>query len=181
MSERKQKPKEKVKWYYWVIAGVILATIIGVGFVVVPQIADVLDDEFSTKQMTVAEADEALDTYWKVLPHFSIASAWSLNDDMVAFIEPDTGIEYTSGYYSNNVLNAPLWKENGLMPGVALVMRNSNYTMSGVKHVGSVLFCYDWVYTSGAKTPIAGKIVVLCNLVNFDVEKAAVDYTIKYI
>lgn len=179
MPDNKQKTKKRARWYHWVIAGAILATVIAVSFTVVPQMIIPSQDG---NLMSSEESSEALQLYWKNLPHFETGNAWSLSPDIQKVIDPNTNIEYTGGFYSVNVLNAPLWKENGLMPGVALVIKNSNYTMSGIKNDGTVLFCYNWYYdANGVKQPLAGTIVVLCNLVNFNLNSATVDYTVKYI
>lgn len=184
MSEKQKKTKPKAKWYYWAIAGAILATLIMIGFVVVPQIILISQEpgnNSSANKLTNSEANQAFDKYWKILPHAYTGSAWSFNDDLKPFIKPDTGIEYMASPFSEFVLNAPLWKSNGLKPGVVLVVQSSTYDMNGMTHSGTVIFSYNWTYSGSTKTYLPFTYVVVCNLVNFDVAKAAGNYTIKYI
>jgi hypothetical protein len=175
----KNKGKERgAKWYHWVIAGAIIATMIGIGFTVVPQIVipstpTTPSSTSSASLLTTAEADALFEKNWLYLPKTQYSNAWAFNSDFKYFIYPNVApLVYTWGTQTTNVLNSPEWQKHGLKPGVALVVKNA----------GKVILCYNWLYsTNGLRLSTAFNYTALFNLSDFNIEKAAGNYTIKYI
>jgi len=156
--------------------------VVSLSFMFIPRITE-------KPKLTTIESNNAFEQYWKVLPHGIYAHAWLFNTDFKDFLISNIPIEYTSGTGSDNVLNAPLWKQSGLKPGVALVVENSNYEMLGVvdgtfvykNSSGTVIFCYNWLYSGNVRIDLGNNYTVVCDFAFFDVVKAAGNYTIKYI